>query len=128
MNMYHDLLIRIKNAQAARQQRVKIPYSKMDEAIANLLVQHGYIAGAAKKGRMPKRVLDVELKYENGVGAIRGVKFISKPSRRIYAGYRDLKPARQGYGMLVVSTPKGVMSGTEARKQKAGGELLFEIW
>lgn len=127
--MHYDLLIRIKNAQAVKQERIKAPYSKFDEAVANLLFKHNYIGGVAKKGRMPKRVLEIELKYDSdGSGAIRGIKFISKPSRRIYAGYRDLKSVKQGYGALVISTPSGIMSGSEAKKKKLGGELLFEIW
>lgn len=126
--MYHDLLIRIKNGQAVKKERVKAPYTKMDEAIANLLVKYNYLAAASKKGRNPKRILEIELKYENGKGVISGVKFISTPSRRLYAGYRGIKKVKQGYGLAVVSTPKGIMTGSEARKQKVGGELLFEIW
>jgi len=127
-NMYHDLLIRIKNAQAVKQERIKSPYSKFDEAIADLLLKHKFVSGVSKKGRMPKRVLEIELKYDNGSGVINGVKFLSKPSRRIYAGYKELRPVRQGYGLLVVSTPQGLLGGYEARKKKVGGELLFEIW
>lgn len=127
--MYYDLLTRIKNAQAVKQERLKAPYGKLDEAVANLLLKHNYITGVAKKGRMPKRVLEIELKYgKDGSGAIKGIKFISKPSRRIYAGYRDLKSVKQGYGALALSTPEGIMSGSEAKKKKLGGELLFEIW
>ncbi|KKU15328.1 30S ribosomal protein S8 [Candidatus Wolfebacteria bacterium RIFCSPLOWO2_01_FULL_45_19] len=126
--MVTDLLTRIKNAQAVKHERVKLPYSKMNETVAHLLLKHKYVAGVVKKGRMPKRMLEVELKYENGSGVIRGIKFVSKPSRRIYAGYRDLKSVKQGYGMLMISTPEGLMSGSEARKKKLGGELLFEIW
>ena len=69
------------------------------------------------------------MKYgEDGLGKIGSVKLVSKPSRRIYAGYRELRPVKSGLGLLVVSTPRGIMSGKEARKMKLGGEVLFEIW
>ncbi|MBI4119527.1 MAG: 30S ribosomal protein S8 [Parcubacteria group bacterium] len=126
--MYHDLLTRIKNAQAVKAERIKAPYNKMDEAIADLLVGHKYLESAAKKGRNPKRVLEIELKYDGGKAAVRGFKFFSKPSRRLYVGYKDIKSVKQGYGMAVLSTSNGIMSGSEARKQKVGGEFLFEIW
>lgn len=126
--MYTDLLTRIKNAQAVKKASLKVPYSEMDMAILETLSKNHYIESAAKKGRSPKRIVEINLRYEDGEGAVRGVKFLSKPSRRLYAGYRDLRKVRQGYGHLVLSTPKGIMTGGEARKQKLGGELLFEIW
>ena len=127
--MYLDLLTKIKNGQASRKESVKLPYAEMDFVIAELLAKHKFVDSAFKKGRMPKRVLDVKLKYdEEGKGAVQGVRVLSKPSRRLYAGYKDLRPIRQGYGLLVISTPKGIMDGKSARKQKLGGQLLFEIW
>ncbi len=126
--MYTDLLTRIKNAQLARLESVKAPYSSMDMAIAELLAARGYIGDAQKKGRLPKRIIEIKLKYTDGGGAITGIRFLSKPSRRRYFGWRDLRPVKQGYGMLVISTPKGMMASTEAKKQKLGGEALFEIW
>lgn len=127
--MYLNLLTKIKNGQASRKESVKLPYSEMDFVIAELLVKFKFVEAALKKGRMPKRVLDVKLKYdEEGRGAVQGVRVLSKPSRRLYAGYKDLRPIRQGFGLLVLSTPKGIMDGKSARKQKLGGQLLFEIW
>ena len=126
--MYINLLTIIKNAQAVKKESVKTPYTAMDFAIAELLAQHKFVEAAYKKGRLPKRIIDVKLKYQDGKGAIEGIRLISKPSRKLYAGYRDLKPVRHGYGMAVLSTPKGVMDGKSARKQKLGGQLLFEIW
>mgnify|MGYP001576383114 CR=1 FL=1 len=127
--MYLDLLTKIKNGQASRKESVKLPYAEMDFVIAELLVKHKFAEAAFKKGRMPKRVLDVKLKYDaDGRGAVQGVKVLSRPSRRLYSGYADLRPVRQGYGLLVISTPKGIMDGKSARKQKLGGQLLFEIW
>jgi len=71
----------------------------------------------------------LKLKYdEEKRGAIRGIKLVSKPSRKLYTGYRQLRPVRQGYGVGIISTPKGIMTVKEAKKQKVGGQLLFEIW
>ena len=126
--MYTDLLTKIHNAQRAKKASLKVPFSNMAMAVAELLVKQGFLAGAAKKGRMPKRVIEIDLKYENGKGAIDTIRFISVPSRRIYAGYKDLKKVRQGYGTALISTPKGIMTIAEARKGKVGGQLLFQIW
>ncbi len=126
--MYTDLLTKIKNAQAVKKEGLKSPYSKMDEVIVDLLVKNNYLLSYEKKGRNPKKVLDVKLKYSDGVGAIEDVKFVSKPSRRIYIGYKDIKPVKHNYGLAVISTPQGIMTNKEARKNKIGGEVLFEIW
>ena len=126
--MYFNLLAKIKNAQAVKKESVKIPYSNLDFSIAELLAKHKFLDSVSKKGRMPKRVLDLKLKYKAGKGAVEGVKILSKPSRRMYVGDREIKPVRQGYGLLVLSTPKGILDGKSARKQKVGGQLLFEIW
>lgn len=126
--MYYNLLTKIKNAQAVKAESVKIPLSNMDLVIAELLVKHKFIDEAVKKGRTPKRILEIKLKYKQGKGAIHGLRLLSKPSRRLYSGYKEIKPIRQGYGLLVLSTPKGIMDGKSAKKEKIGGQLLFEIW
>jgi small subunit ribosomal protein S8 len=127
--MYTDLLTRIRNAQAAKKKAVKVPFSRTDLEIAELLVVKKYLSSVEKKGRMPRRVLEIELRYnESGAGAISDVRFVSVPSRRIYAGYRELRLVRQGYGHAVLTTPKGIMTAQDARKQKVGGQILFEIW
>jgi small subunit ribosomal protein S8 len=126
--MYIDILTQIKNAQGANQESIKVPFSNMDLAVLEVLEKNQFVESVSKKGRMPKRIIEVRLKYKNGEGAIHGVKFYSKPSRRLYASYQKIKPVRQGVGLVVVSTSKGIMDGREARKQKVGGQLLFEIW
>lgn len=127
--MYIDLLTKIKNAQAAKLPSVKVPFSKMDLAVAELLQKHNFVDAVEKKGRLPKRIIDVKLRYSSeGVGAITGIEFLSKPSRRVYGGYRELAPVLNGYGVLIVSTPKGIMTGADAKKEKIGGSLLFKIW
>jgi small subunit ribosomal protein S8 len=94
-------------------------------SIAELLVSHGYIASATKKGRGAKRVIDITLKEEP---AIHGIRFVSTPSRSIYAGYRKIRPVKGGHGMAVLTTSYGILTGEMARKQKVGGKVLFEIW
>jgi len=126
--MYINLLTKLKNAQAVKKENVKVAYSKMDERILEILKDNGYIENFQKKGRGAKRVLDIKLKYQNGKGVINGVKFISKPSRRLYTGYKEIKPVKHGYGLLILSTPKGILTDKEAKKMKVGGEMLFEIW
>ena len=123
-----DMLTRVRNAQAVKRETVKIPYSNFDFAVAELLAKFKFLDSVSKKGRMPKRVLEAKLKYDDGQGALHDFKFLSKPSRRLYSGHKELRPVRQGFGLLVVSTPKGVMDGKTARKQKLGGQLLFEVW
>lgn len=126
--MYQDLLTKIHNAQRAGKTSMKAQFSNMDMAVAEILVARGFVSAAAKKGRSPKRIIEVDMKYTDGSGAITGIKFLSVPSRRLYAGYKDLRRVKQGYGTAVISTPKGIMTADSARKQKLGGELLFEIW
>ena len=127
--MYLDLLAKIKNAQKAKKPSLKVPYSNLDFAVSELLSKNNYVGAVSKKGRMPKRVIEIDLKYDKeGNGAINQVKVLSRPSRRLYGGYQDFKSVKQGYGIAVVSTPKGLVTTKEARKLKVGGQLLFEIW
>ncbi|AKM78556.1 MAG: 30S ribosomal protein S8 [Candidatus Wolfebacteria bacterium GW2011_GWC2_46_275] len=126
--MYIDLLTQIKNAQAVKKESIKVPYTKNDERILEILASRKYITAYDKKGRAPKRVLSIDLKYEDGVGAIEGVRFVSRPSIHIYKGCDEIRPVKNGRGLAVVSTPKGIMTGENARKEKVGGEIFFEIW
>ena len=127
--MYTDLLTKIKNAQKARKDLLKVAYSNLDFAISELLVKNNYLESAAKKGRMPKRIIEIKLKYsQGGQGVINDIHVLSKPSRRLYSGYKELQKVKQGYGLGVISTSKGLLTSQEARKMKVGGQLLFEIW
>ncbi|KKT22969.1 30S ribosomal protein S8 [Candidatus Wolfebacteria bacterium GWA1_42_9] len=125
---YIDLLTQLKNAQAVGKERIKYSFSKLDEKIVSVLVENGFVAGFEKKGRGPKKFLDIILAYEKDRGAIDGLKFISTPSRRIYKKHQLIRPVRQGFGMAVVSTSQGIMTDKEVRKKKIGGQVLFEIW
>ncbi|MBI2013074.1 MAG: 30S ribosomal protein S8 [Candidatus Colwellbacteria bacterium] len=127
--MYTDTLIRIKNSLARGKERVKLPYSRFDLEVLDALSRVGYLDLVTRKGRGTRRIIEVKLKYrEDGLPFISGIKFVSRPSRRIYTGYREIKKSRQGYGNYVLSTPQGIMTEGEARKKKVGGQVLFEIW
>lgn len=122
---YIDLLIQIKNAEEVGKSFLKIPYSKMDKAVAEILERKGFLKKVEVKGRQPKKAIKI---YFNPNRPIKGLRFISKPSRRIYKSYKEIKPVKNGEGVLVVSTPKGVITDANAREEKVGGQLLFKIW
>lgn len=123
-----DMLIRMKNAGNARRATVSFPYSNIKSAILEVLEKAGYVKSFSKKGKKVTKLLEVELSYEKDQPKITDVKRVSKFSRRLYRGMREIYPVKQGYGISVFSTPKGILTGNDARKQKVGGELLFEIW
>ena len=123
-----DLIVRIKNASDARKESVTIPHSKMKAAILDVLAKEGYVGEIIKKGKKVHKSIEVGLVYDEYGPKVKGVERISKLSKRIYGGAKDLKPVKQGHGVLVVTTPKGIMTDAEARKAKVGGELLFKIW
>ena len=124
-----DFIIRLTNAGAIRKETISVPFSNLKMAIAEKLKDAGYVKSIEKKGKKVKKTLDVVLKYnEEGVHAIKGVRRISKPGRRMYKRVNEINPVRYGHGALVLSTPKGIKTDKEARKEKVGGEALFEIW
>lgn len=124
-----DLIIQLKNAGMARKGEVNVPYSKFKHAIAEKLADAGFVSAVEKHGRKVKKTLLVTLKYdEKGAHAIRDVKRISKPGRRLYLKVTDVHPVKFGKGKRFLSTPAGVMTGEEAREKNVGGEELFIIW
>jgi small subunit ribosomal protein S8 len=123
-----DMLIAIKNAQAALKETVEIPFSNLKYEIAKILEKNGFIAKVEKKGKKTKRIIEITLKYQDKTPAISGLKRISKPGQRIYLPYRKIKRVKGGYGIAIISTSKGLMADKEARKQKLGGEVICEIW
>lgn len=128
MDPLSDLIIQLKNANATGKEDAVVPYSKMKEAVLMLLEKEGYVKGIEKRGKKIHKSLKVSLAYDEYGPKIKGVERISKLSRRMYAGVKSLKPVMQGQGIMVLSTPKGIMSDYEARKEKVGGELLFKVW
>ena len=130
MDPIADMLIRIKNAQRARKEAAQFGYSKIKWDIARVLEQIGYIGGATRKGRKNKRLIEVELLYDTATKEpkISDTRRISKLGRRVYRGYREIFAPKNGFGVAVYSTPKGLLTNQQARKEKVGGEILFEIW
>lgn len=123
-----DMLVNIKNAGNAGKGLALVPFSKMKESIASVLFKHGYIASYAKKGKKIAKTLEIGVLFDGKTPRIAGVARVSKPSCRTYIGVPEIRPVRNGYGLMVLSTPKGIMTGDEARRAQVGGEVLFKIW
>lgn len=123
-----DLITRLRNAARARLPTATVEYSSFKMAVAQVLLGCGFITAATKKGRKVKKVIEMALAFKGREPKFLGAVRVSKPSRRVYQNARGLRPVRQGFGELVVSTPQGVMTGTAARKAGVGGEVLFTIW
>ncbi len=124
-----DMLTRIRNASMARHRRVVIPASKMKVAIARILKEEGFIRGYTVTNDRPQPNLIIGLKYTGkGDPVITGIRRVSKPGRRVYVGYRDIPWVRSGLGINILSTPKGLMTGRRARKERVGGEIVAEVW
>lgn len=124
-----DFIIQLKNAGMVGKREVVLPYSKLKHAIADKLVETGFVASATKHGKKVKKTLEVVLKYDTkGAHQIQGVKRVSKPGRRLYVGVAEIFPVKFGRGKRILSTPAGILTGEEAREKNAGGEELFIIW
>lgn len=123
--MYIDFLVKLKNAEAVEKYGVKTRHTKMDYAVAELLMRFGFIKTVEVKGKSYKKVMEIELNPDR---PILGMKLISKPSVHRYGKYSEFHRVKSGHGILVVSTSKGIMTGEDAKKEKVGGEMLFEIW
>ena len=129
MDMIADMLTRMRNALRNRRGEVVMPYSRMRHQVAEVLKREGYVREASAGGEGAKRTLTVRLKYGPlGEQVIRRIERFSSPGRRFYRGVEDLPRVLDGLGILVVSTPKGVLSDREAREQRVGGELICRIW
>jgi len=128
MDPISNMLIMIKNASLAGKETVVLPHSKMKLAIAECLQKEGYLKSISKKVKKDQAVLELELLYADKKPKISEVERISKQSRRVYFGMKDIHTVRGGTGLLVLSTPKGIMSGKNARKEMVGGEALFRLW
>lgn len=122
-----DMLTRIRNAQGVRQKTVVMPASRTKLAIGRVLKDEGYIIDIREIGEAPKKQLEIELKYVEGRGVIDQLKRYSKPGRREYFGANDLPRVKDGLGIAIVSTSKGVMSDAQARREGHGGEVLCTV-
>lgn len=126
--MYYDLLAKLKNGARARKETILTPFSRMDFAIAKVLADAGYVKSVEKRMVGRKGFLEVTLAYKKEQPVMSDFRLVSKPSRHLYKGYREMRPIKQGYGLAILSTPQGVMTDKDAKKQKIGGEHLFNIW
>lgn len=122
------MIIQIKNAGFAGHDRVRVPYSKLKHSIAEVLKKEGFIKDFSERMEDGKKRLEINLISDNRVPKIKGVLRISKPSKRVYKKFSEIRPVKNGYGAVLISTSAGIMSGQEARKAKLGGEALFSIW
>jgi len=124
-----DMLTRVRNATAARKASVDVPWSRHKEEIARVLVQEGYLAAAATIEAEPRRVLRIDLRYDNQRRpVITGIRRVSRPSLRVYVGMDKIPAVRGGLGINVLSTPKGVLVDRDARREKVGGEVICTVW
>ncbi|MDO8569860.1 MAG: 30S ribosomal protein S8 [bacterium] len=138
MDTISNMIIQIKNAGSAGHNRVLVPYSKLKHSIVETLKKEKFVKNVEIKEKKParpngrsgggKKMLAIDLFMENRVPKIKGVRRISKPSRRIYQKSSDIRSVKNGYGALILSTSRGIMSGREARRASLGGEALFTIW
>ncbi len=124
-----DMLTRIRNAAMVQRTQVVMPSSKMKTSIAQILTDEGFVAGFSVSDDVPHPQLVLDLKYTGkGKSVISGLERISKPGRRVYTGYSDIPWVRSGLGISILSTPKGLMTGRNARRARVGGEVLCNVW
>ena len=124
-----DMLARIRNALQAGHDSLECPSSKLKLAVAEVLAQGGYLGGVNVTARDGKPVLAIDLRYdEDGDPIIDGLRRVSRPGRRVYVGSSEIPKVRNGMGIAVLSTSKGVLSDKAAREQSVGGEVLCEVW
>jgi small subunit ribosomal protein S8 len=123
-----DFLARIRNAIRSRHQKLDVPASKLKTEIARILKEEGYISNYKTQEENGKLILRVYLKYGGTESAIRDLTRISRPGCRVYIGRDEIKRVQGGLGISIMTTPKGVMTGRQARREGVGGELLCEVW
>ncbi len=124
-----DLLTRIRNAVMVSKSNIEIPHSNFKFELASLLKNEGYVSDVKISGEGTKKLIDIELKYsDEGTPVISGMNRLSKPGNRVYSSFDKLPRNNGGLGTVVVSTSRGLLSDSEARKRKLGGELICEVW
>ncbi len=129
MDPIADMFTSIRNGYTSGKESAIVPYSKMKMEILKLLVKENYIKNATKRGKKIKKSIEISLLYDDrGKPGVFKIKRLSKPSRRVYISYKDIFAVGKGHGKVILSTPKGIMTGDDARGKKIGGELIGEIW
>lgn len=120
-----DMLTRIRNALMASRSQVVVPYSGIKEAIAKILADKGYVASYTVSGQVPNKIIEIEL---TGKRELTKLQRLSKPGRRVYVPSRKIPMVLSGRGLVIISTPKGLMAGGDAKKLGLGGELICQVW
>lgn len=128
MDTISNFIIKLKNAGDAGLEHVAVPFSKLKLSICEVLKKEGFIKDFSEKSEKRKPVIAISLFSESRVPKIKGVKRLSKPSKRVYRKSGEIRAVKNGYGALILSTSKGVMTGRQAKSAKLGGEALFSIW
>ena len=124
-----DLLTRLRNATMVSKSNIEIPHSKFKFQLATLLKDEGYVSDVKVEGDGTKKVINIELKYsDEGASVISGMNRLSKPGNRVYSSFDNLPRNNGGLGTVIVSTSRGLLSDSEARKRNLGGELICEVW
>ena len=128
MDPISEMLSAIRNAQAVLKPTVVVPFSEFKNGIVKVLEKEGFIEKAEKKGKKAKKTLEITLRYKDNIPMISGLRRVSKPGQRIYIGSGKIRRVKGGYGIAIISTPKGLLTNKEAKRQNIGGELICEIW
>lgn len=123
-----DMINRIKNAASSKKVQVVFPLSKKVLAVAQALERVGYLDLISKKGKKTHKQIEANLIYVSGQSKFKGARRISNVSKRVYKKIKNVSPVKSGFGSLIMSTPKGILTDKEARKENVGGEALFQIW
>lgn len=125
MDQIANMINMIKNAGVAEHESVTVPYSKIKESVAECLMKEGYLSAVTKKMKKGMPTLELGLVYVDGMPKVKGAERVSKSSCRVYKGVKDIK---RSYGLTVMTTPKGILTDKQARKEMVGGEVLFKVW
>jgi small subunit ribosomal protein S8 len=128
MDQIANMINMIKNASQRGHEFISVPYSKIKQAIAECLAKEGYILSVNKKMKKGFPILELGLAYVDGAPKVNGIERISKSSCRVYKGVKDIRSIRNGYGTMFLTTPKGILTDKQARREMVGGEALFKIW
>jgi small subunit ribosomal protein S8 len=129
MDPIADMLTSIRNAAAVKKEITVVPYSQIKMGIAKILEKEKFIKAAERKGKKIGKTIDITLAYdEKGNSVITRIIRVSKPSKRNYLPFKKIRLLRQGAGIQIISTPKGILTDKEARKEKVGGEVICEVW
>lgn len=123
-----DMIVRLKNASDSKKESVVFPHSKLKLAVLDVLMKNGFVKSFGKKGKKVAKFIEVVLSYDENGPKIGGVERVSKTSKRVYNKSKEIRKVKSGLGILVLSTPMGIMTDKEAKLANVGGEALFKIW